>query len=176
MPPHQGNNKDTCVFCKGLHFSAHCDVVRDAQQRLDIVKKGRYCFNCLGHQRVLQCPSKLRCKMCRQKHHTSLCGAEFSKPTEAAATPPVAAQTMTLQANKTCTTETNKTSTTETPETNLTTVAATIIPPKSVTKLPANPTCLLKTAIAQVSANEAQAEANILFDEGAQRYHLCPRS
>lgn len=167
--PHQGNNKNTYVFCKGLHFSAHCDVVRDAQQRLDIVKKGTHCFNCLGHHRVLQCPSKPHCKTCRQKHHTSLCGAEFSKPTEAAATPPVAAQTMTLQANKTRTTETNKTGTTETPATNPTSVTATIISPKSVTKLPANPTCLLKTTIAQVSANGAQAEANILFDEGVQR-------
>ena len=71
---HQGINKSTCVFCKGSHFSAHCDVVRDAQKRLDIVKKGKHCFNCLGHHRVSQCPSKLRCKTCRQKHHTSLCG------------------------------------------------------------------------------------------------------
>ena len=148
QPPHQGNNKNTCVFC---NFSARCDVVRDAQQRLDIVKKGRHCFNCLGHHRVLQCPSKLCCKTCRQKHHTSLCGAEFR------ACRHTTAQTMTLQANKTRTTETNKINTTETPATNPTTVATTIIPPKSITKLPANPTCLLKTAIAQVSANGVQA-------------------
>ena len=54
QPPHQGNKKNTCVFCKGPHFSARCDVVRDAQQRLDIVRKGKHCFNCLGHHRVSQ--------------------------------------------------------------------------------------------------------------------------
>ena len=160
QPPHQGNKKNTCVFCKGPHFSARCDVVRDAQQRLDIVRKGKHCFNCLGHHRVSQCPSKLRCKTCRQKHHTSVCGAEFSKPTEAAATPPVAVQTTTTQ--------TNKTGTTEAPATNSTTVTAAIIPPEPVTKLPTNPTCLLKTAVAQVNVDGVQAEANILFDEGAQ--------
>ena len=153
--PHQGNNTKTCVFC---NFSACCDVVGDAQQRLDIVKKGKHCFNCLGHHIVSQCPSKLCCKICRQKHHTSLCGAEFSKPTEAATTPP-----------NHHTTQTNKIGTTEAPAINPTIVTAAIIPPKPVTKLPANPTCLLKTAVAQVNVDGVQAEANILFDEGAQR-------
>ena len=105
--PHQGTNKSACVFCKGLHFSGRCETVRDAQKRLEIAKKGKLCFNCLGHHRASQCPSKTRCKSCRQEHHTSLCGADFSsKSPEVPQSlhapaqlpkPPVAAQTITTQ-------------------------------------------------------------------------------
>ena len=38
-PPHQGTNKSACMFCKGLHFSGRCETVRDAQKRLEIVKR-----------------------------------------------------------------------------------------------------------------------------------------
>ena len=71
-----GTSKNTCVFCKGPHFCGRCDVVKDPQKCFKLVRKGKHCFHCLGHHRASQCPSKLRCKFCRQKHHTSLCDAE----------------------------------------------------------------------------------------------------
>ena len=36
---HSQRRKNTCLFCKGSHFSARCDCVTDSQQRLEIVKK-----------------------------------------------------------------------------------------------------------------------------------------
>ena len=135
------------------------------------MKKGKLCFNCLGHHRVSQCPSKSRCKSCRQKHHTSLCGADFnSKPPEvppvpdAAAQPPrppVAAQTITTQAT---TYDTTPTTTGET-----TAVTAAIVPPEPVAKPTNSSICLLKTAVAQINIGGVHVETNILFDEGAQR-------
>ena len=159
------------MFCKGLHFWRRCETVRDAQKRLDIVKKGKLCFNCLGHHRVSQCPSKSRCKGCRQKHHTSLCGADFSsKPPEvppvphAAAQPPkppVTAQTITTPAT---TSDTTPTTTIEP-----TAVSTAIVPPEPVAKPTNSSICLLKTAVTQINAGGVHVEANILFDEGVQR-------
>ena len=87
QPANSGTSKNTCIFCKGAHFCGRCDVVKDPQKCFELVKKGKHCFNCLGHHRASQCPSKLRCKLCRQKHHTSLCGAEFTKPSESNTAP-----------------------------------------------------------------------------------------
>jgi len=53
-----------------------------------------------------------------------------------------------------------------------TTVTASITPPEPVIKVPAKPPCLLKTAVAQVNVDGVQAEANILFDEGAQQLFM----
>ena len=169
-PPHQGTNKSACVFCKGLHFSGRCETVRDTQKRLEIVKKGKLCFNCLGHHRVSQCPSKSRCKSCRQKHHTSLCGANFSgTPPEVPRSPHAPAQLPnTPVAAQTITTQPTTSDTTPTTVAEPTTVTTAVLPPE-----PAKPTknsiCLLKTAVAQITAAGIHIEANILFDEGAQR-------
>ena len=51
-------SKKACVFCKGPHPSVCCDTILDPQKQLDIVKKGKYSFNCLGHHKVSQCQSK----------------------------------------------------------------------------------------------------------------------
>ena len=160
QPANTGTSKHTCIFCKGSHFYGHCDVVKDPQKRFELAKKGKHCFNCLRHHRASQCPSKLRCKLCRQKHHTSLCGAEFSKPSEPSTTP-VAAQTIA--------TELVQLETTTAATTTTTTVTAAIVPPEPATTVPTNSICLLKTAVAQVDVNGVRVEANVLFDEGAQR-------
>ena len=167
------------VFCKRLHFLGCCETVRDAQRRLDIVKKGKLCFNCLGHHRVSQCPSKSRCKGCRQKHHTSLCGADFSKPPEVppvtyvAALPPrpqdTVQKTQPTVAAQTITTQTTNSDTIVTTTAEPTTVTAAFVPPEPVAKPTASSICLLKTAVAQVNERGVHVEANILFDEGAQR-------
>ena len=41
--------KLTCVYCKGSHTHGNCEVVKDQQKRLDIIKRDKLCFNCLGH-------------------------------------------------------------------------------------------------------------------------------
>ena len=141
-----GTSKKVCIFCKGPHPPVCCDIVVIPQKRLAIVKRGKHCFNCLGHHKASQCQSKFRCKKCKQKHHSSLCGAEFCKSSEA-----------------------TKTDMKEVPTQTPTTVTAAIIPPEPVIESPTNNVCLLKTAVTQVNAGELQAEANILLDEGAQR-------
>ena len=40
--------KPTCVYCKGLHSSAQCNIVVDVKARLEVVKRERLCFNCFG--------------------------------------------------------------------------------------------------------------------------------
>ena len=56
--------------------SHNCDVVTDYQKRINIVKEGHLCYNCLAHHRVSQCTSKFRCRKCKQKHLTSLCSSD----------------------------------------------------------------------------------------------------
>jgi len=160
---HSQRSKTSCLFCKGSHLSTRCDKVTDPQQRLEIVKKGKHCFNCLGHHRVSQCTSKFRCKSCKQKHHSSLCGAEFSKPQDVTTKPDTTTQTVSEPKSSPATNQPEGTS--EDP----TAVTAAIIPPDSTTKPANSPVCLLNTAVAPVCANGRRADANILFDEGAQR-------
>ncbi|XP_065917547.1 uncharacterized protein [Dysidea avara] len=176
QPANSGTSKNTCVFCKGPHFCGRCDVVKDPQKRFELVKKGKHCFNCLGHHRASQCPSKLRCKLCRQKHHTSLCGA-FTKPSESNTTPVTTQASITTERVQPHTSvqpqttvqpqSTVQSQTTETTTPSSTAMNAAIIPPEPATRT--NSMCLLKTAVAQVSVNGIRVEAHILFDEGAQR-------
>ena len=64
-----GTNKSTCIYCKGPHFCGRCDVVKDPQRRFELVKKGKHCFNCLGHHRASQCQSKLQCTVQTETSH-----------------------------------------------------------------------------------------------------------
>ena len=48
----EGMSKKVCVFWKGSHPPVCCDTIVDPQKQLDIVKKGKHCFNCLGHHKV----------------------------------------------------------------------------------------------------------------------------
>ena len=56
-----------CVFCKGSHPATQCDAIPDQSKRMDIVKRDKLCFNCLGYHRVSQCQSKGRCKHCKER-------------------------------------------------------------------------------------------------------------
>ena len=132
-----------CVFCKKNHSTHNCDVVTDYQKRFDIVKEGHRCYNCLAHHRVSQCTSKSRCRKCKRKHHTSLCSSD--SPT------------------KDTIPEKN------TSDNPATTTTGGFLTPASCSEAPQNPTCLLKTAVAPIVASNTRSQANILFDEGAQR-------
>ena len=139
-----------CAFCKGPHPSHSCTTFTEYQARIDLVKRENLCFNCLGHHKVSRCTSKFRCKKCKKRHHTSLCDSEPPKPDEGRSANHSGAPTgvptvpITTTANlHTSTSESNH--------------------PHNST------TCLLKTAVAPVIAGHIREQANILFDEGAQR-------
>lgn len=62
-----------CVYCKWQHSSNSSDVFTSPQDRLTIVKRDNLYFNCLAHHQVTHCNFKFRCRVCKCKHHTSLC-------------------------------------------------------------------------------------------------------
>ena len=149
----QTQKKATCVYCKGPHASGTCEVIKDHQKRLDMIKQEKLCFNCLGHHKVSNCNSKYRCRKCGRKHHTSICGgASTDNATPPAQPPTPASQTMR---------NTNATN----PATSL---AALTYPPLHNVHVKGK-TCLLKTAVATITFSNVETKANILFDEGSQR-------
>lgn len=139
-PSKPNSNQRTCAFCKGSHPPIDCKVVVDSKARKDLVAQRNLCFNCLGRHKVNVCSSKHRCRKCHRKHHTSLC-PEGSTENQDATEEPV----------------------------NTSTTLNTIVSTATSLHLASNNICLLKTALATVSASDIYVEANILFDEGSQR-------
>ena len=151
----QAQKKHTCLYCKGPHAPGTCEAVKDHQRRLDIIKREKLCFNCLGHHIVSNCGSKNQCHKCSCKHHTSICNE-----------PPTDNST---QAPSTSLTKTTATSN----NTNSTGSFTTMANPSSDNMLIRENTCLLKTAVATITSPvRLETEANILFDEGSQRSFL----
>ena len=144
-----------CTYCKGSHTANQCTVFKDHQQCTSIVKGAGLCFNCLAHRRVSQCTSHRHYKQCNQKHHTSLCPppiAPVNNPQPPSA--PVAKHTKSVHPQPP-------------PPTSTTGTFTTVTRPQPSFEL-AHSACLLKTAIATVSAGPFNSEGNILLDEGAQ--------
>ena len=130
------------MFCKINHSAHNYDVVTDYQKRINIVKEGHLCYNCLAHHRVSQFTSKFCCRKCKKKHHTSLCSSD--SPTKS-------------------TTPEKKNTSDDTP----TTTTGGFLTPASCSEAPQTSTCLLKTAVAPIVAGNTRSQAYILFDEGA---------
>ena len=65
-----------CAFCMNTHHHENCSKVANVQERKRLIGKYGRCFNCLrkGH-RARDCKTKVICKRCDAKHHTSLCEA-----------------------------------------------------------------------------------------------------
>ncbi|XP_076230267.1 uncharacterized protein LOC143176322 [Nomia melanderi] len=65
---------NSCPVCKGTHSMYHCDKFKalDPDNKTQIVKEARVCYNCLqsGH-RVKEC-TRSHCKICGKKHHSLL--------------------------------------------------------------------------------------------------------
>ena len=125
-----------CTFCKSnSHPTSKCDIIKDSQQRIEVVKTENLCFNCLGHHKVSQCTSKYRCKVCRRKHHTSLCDVNASTKPQS---------------------QPERDSATATTTTTAETKTSFLIPVSSDSThnltSPTGTKCLLKTAIADVRA------------------------
>ena len=73
-----------CVFCDDkAHASWNCTVVSGINERRQVVRDKKLCYNCIGaSHRASQCRSKKGCFYCGALHHTSLCDKpeEGSKP------------------------------------------------------------------------------------------------
>ena len=143
----------TCVFCKGTHSPSDCQTVATSQARKELVTEKNLCFNCLGKHKVSVCNSRYRCRKCQRKHHTSLCSEANSKKQETIRPGP------------------NTESTSLTTEGSLSTIVSEPTTSASL-HLASSNTCLLKTAVATISAGGTYVESNILFDEGSQRSFL----
>ena len=76
-------NKVNCRLCSmDTHNTHMCQEFKSksVDERYNIVKEKRLCFNCLGSHSRDRCPSKSRCRECNQKHHTLL-HRNLEKPT-----------------------------------------------------------------------------------------------
>ena len=178
MTRERPKKEPTCVFCKGMHRPNQCTTISSPKECLTIIKNAGLCFNCLARHRVSQCTSKFTCRDCHKKHHTSLFHAFTTNIEPPSQMPPVTPvhtvpQTVTTAAH---TVPQATTTVTQTVPQNTTTASHTVTArthneAADTTSLSALSTsvCLLKTAIANVSAGETTVEGHILFDEGAQR-------
>ena len=133
-----------CVYCHEQHPSVSCTKVKEQKARMSIVKKDRLCFNCLGHHNLADCKSKYSCKNCHRRHHTSLCAESGQNNTESEKQENVNVGTIQNNAKE----------------------SDHILHSQGPTNV------LLKTAINPVSSGQHTLDANILFDEGAQRSFL----
>ena len=64
-----------CYFCQSPnHKVFQCDLYDTTEKRQDQAKKLRLCFNCLrGGHSSKDCKSTTNCRICRRRHHTTLC-------------------------------------------------------------------------------------------------------
>ena len=59
------NNKD--------HFADKCPKLNTSyENRIQVVRRAKLCFNCLGRHHIRECFNKRRCSVCKEKHNTVL--------------------------------------------------------------------------------------------------------
>ncbi|XP_024893753.1 uncharacterized protein LOC112468697 [Temnothorax curvispinosus] len=69
------NSPSACPLCKARHYLNLCPefVAKNPQQRQEIVKRFKRCFNCMSsNHSVRDCKSKYACRFCNQRHHSML--------------------------------------------------------------------------------------------------------
>ncbi|XP_070576126.1 uncharacterized protein [Ptychodera flava] len=137
--------KKSCAYCKDSHFPNDCIVVSDRAKRLDIVKRDKLCFNCLGKHRVSECKSRFSCRVCRRKHHRSLHQDRMDNNTDKTAMATVNTPATETHVQFAKTEESYNASNSR------------------------NGPILLKTAVVPVSTKRQTVDATVLFDEGATR-------
>ena len=71
------NRKIFCAYCDQPHHSYQC--VKSLEQKLEVVRKKRLCFRCLGSNHSLRyCKYDFTCYYCKgHDHHSSICRKEF---------------------------------------------------------------------------------------------------
>lgn len=68
-------SKSACSLCQAPHLLFACSefLGKNANERREIIKKQKRCFNCLSAKHsVAECKSKYTCRVCQQKHHSLL--------------------------------------------------------------------------------------------------------
>lgn len=66
-----------CVYCDATeHRSFNCPNVVNVAERWSILLPKRLCFNCTGPHKAKSCCSKMACRKCSKKYHTSICSSE----------------------------------------------------------------------------------------------------
>ena len=50
-----------CTYCKGSHPTIDCEVYKDLESRLAVIKQQKLCYNCLEDHHASQCRSKNHC-------------------------------------------------------------------------------------------------------------------
>lgn len=78
----------TCYLCSSNHYITNCPQYnsKSVPQRLDIIKKLKLCYNCLGSHRASVCRITNRCLKCGHKHHTTIHQKVNSNTANSAAT------------------------------------------------------------------------------------------
>ena len=73
----------SCVFCAKGHPSFKCRKVTNVKSRVDILRRNRKCFVCLGagHQKR-DCKARYICKNCNGRHHIAICFGKEGKEAE----------------------------------------------------------------------------------------------
>ncbi|XP_011879631.1 PREDICTED: uncharacterized protein LOC105568515 [Vollenhovia emeryi] len=79
VAPH---NSKACLLCSDNHYIASCPqyVTKSTPQRIELVKRKKLCYNCLGTHKISACRVTKRCFKCGSKHHTSI-HTDKSQPT-----------------------------------------------------------------------------------------------
>lgn len=90
-----------CIYCdEENHKAASCKKINKLEERRKIVSDKKLCFNCTGSgHRAVNCPSRIRCQHCKNKHHTSLCDKVTRTPSLATTQDPVIYPTVMVQVN-----------------------------------------------------------------------------
>ncbi|XP_063417047.1 uncharacterized protein LOC134699374 [Mytilus trossulus] len=183
--PYKNIETRPCVFCHEIHAPTYCSNITDTESRMDVVKRDKLCFNCLGNHRLNESKSENTCRYCNRKHHTctSLCNAHKTnhiKPSneESDRNRDNTSTHTNFRANDNQ--SSNPLKPPNQPSLNSTNVHlvndshstehdTTILYTKSKES---QSNVLLKTAVAQVGSNQHFMDTNIHLDEGAQRSFL----
>ena len=161
--------KEMCLL-QETTLSNNCKIITDCTERWTVVKKEKLCFNCLGYRKSSACQSKNRCRICKGKHHTSLCATEPAK-SQPPQLPPALPASPVLPVPPTPPVTPTPTPPKQPPSTqlNVTTSHQDDLSTTTILSTSNNTVTLLKTAIPTVGAQHTYGKANILFDEGVQR-------
>ena len=80
---HTGGAVLSCVYCGQGHHSETCKSVSDIEERKQWLKKAGRCFICLRKFHIQRnCRSALRCSVCNERHHISICQKASCRPTQ----------------------------------------------------------------------------------------------
>lgn len=68
------NTAKECTLCQGKHYVAFCPSYQQKTpaERQAVTQSKQLCVNCLGRHNLASCLSVKRCKICEERHHTSL--------------------------------------------------------------------------------------------------------